>query len=124
MPFEIIVHAGEHILEVVYPPTPSEAEISEYATRVRQSIDSMGESWSALVDQRQLRDLPFELMKTLSGLNAYAQLKGMQRSARVVPDAAAGLKAWRMTKQALLTVPARTFESREEALAWLRDEHP
>jgi len=124
MRFEIIVHSAEKILEVVYPPSPTEADISDYASRVRQTIDTMGESWSALVDQRQLRALPFELMKTLSGLNAYAQLKGMQRSARVVPDAAAGLKAWRMTKQALLTVPARTFESREEALEWLREENP
>jgi hypothetical protein len=124
MGFEIVVHSGEQILEVVYPPSPSGADISEYAARVRQTIDSMGASWSALVDQRQLRALPFELMKTLAGLNAYAQLKGMQRSARVVPDAAAGLMAWRMTKQAMLTVPARTFDSREEAIAWLRDEEP
>jgi hypothetical protein len=124
MRFEIIVHSAEKILEVVYPPSPTEADISDYASRVRQTIDTMGDSWSALVDQRQLRELPFELMKTLSGLNAYAQLKGMQRSARVVPDAAAGLKAWRMTKQALLSVPARTFESREEALEWLREVEP
>jgi hypothetical protein len=124
MRFEIIVHSAEKILEVVYPPSPTEADISDYASRVRQTIDTMGASWSALVDQRQLRELPFELMKTLSGLNAYAQLKGMQRSARVVPDAAAGLKAWRMTKQALLSVPARTFESREQALEWLREVEP
>jgi hypothetical protein len=26
-----------------------------------------------------------------------------------------------MTKQAMLTIPARTFESRDEALAWLRN---
>lgn len=124
MAFDIIIHGDEHILEVVYPTVASEADVSHYAARVRQTIDSMGESWTALVDQRQLRALPRELMSTLAGLNAYAQLKGMQRSARVVPDAAAGLQAWRMTKQALLSVPARTFESREEAIAWLRDPAP
>lgn len=121
MAFDIIVHAEEHILEVVYPAAPTQEEVTAYAARVRQAIDGMGEAWGALVDQRQLKALPSGLMSTLAVLNAYAQLKGMQRSARVVSDAAAGLKAWRMTQQARLIVPARTFESREEALAWLRE---
>lgn len=124
MGFDIIVHTDDRILEVIYPSSPTVDEISEYTTRVRQAIDGMGDLWSALVDQRQLVVLPRPLMSTLAGLNSYAQLKGMQRSARIVSDAAAGLQAWRMTKQALLTVPARTFESREEALEWLRDPSP
>lgn len=121
MAFDIVVHAEEHILEVIYPATPTAEEIAAYAPRVRQTIDGMGDEWGALVDQRQLKALPSGLMTTLAVLNAYAQLKGMRRSARVVPDAAAGLKAWRMTQQARLIVPARTFESREEALAWLQE---
>jgi len=122
--FDIIVHGEEHILEVVYPSVASTEDVSHYADAVRQTIDRMGESWVALVDQRQLRSVPRALMSTLAGLNAYAQLKGMQRSARVVPDAAAGLQAWRMTRQALISVPARTFDSREEAIAWLREPEP
>jgi hypothetical protein len=45
----------------------------------------------------------------------------MKRSARVGSDAASGLQAWRMTKKAMLTIPTRTFETREAALAWLRN---
>jgi hypothetical protein len=45
----------------------------------------------------------------------------MQRSARVVIDPPSGLQAWRMTKRAMLTIPTRTFETRGEALAWLKN---
>ena len=61
------------------------------------------------------------MVDTLASLNAFAQHNGMKRSARVVSDAASGLQAWRMTKRALLTIPTRTFETREAALAWLRN---
>lgn len=121
MPFDIVVHAEQRVLEVIYPAAPSTEEISDYSARVRQAINGMGESWGALVDQRQLLALPQTLMSALAMLNAYAQLKGMRRSARIVADAASGLKAWRLTQQARLVIPARTFESREEALAWLRE---
>ena len=121
MGFNIVVHGEERILEISYPPAPTVEDIVAYAGRVRQAIDGMGEGWAALVDQRHLRTVPRELMPTLAGLNAYAQLRGMTRSARVVADAPSGLLAWRMTKQALLTIPARTFETRDEALEWLRE---
>jgi hypothetical protein len=60
-------------------------------------------------------------VSVMAKLNAYAQLKGMKRSARIVSTAASGLQAWRMTKQAMLSIPARTFESRGEALSWLKN---
>lgn len=122
MPFDITVHPTDRIIEFVYPPAPTAEEVTAYAAQVRKTIDAMGEgSWFALVDQRQLRSMSPELVNTLTGLNAYAQMKGMALSARVVSSAPAGLHAWRMTRQAMLSIPTRTFESREEALAWLKN---
>ncbi|MDC0714374.1 STAS/SEC14 domain-containing protein [Stigmatella sp. ncwal1] len=120
MPFQITVHQPERILEVVYPPQPSQQDVDEYLSRVKDIIEGLGE-WSALVDQSQLRVMPGTMVAVMAKLNAFAQLKGMKRSARVVSTAASGLQAWRMTKQAMLNIPARTFETRDEALAWLKN---
>ncbi|EAU64786.1 hypothetical protein STIAU_0392 [Stigmatella aurantiaca DW4/3-1] len=120
MPFQITVHQPERILEVVYPPQPSQQDVDEYLSRVREIIEGLGE-WSALVDQSQLRVMSATMVAVMAKLNAFAQLKGMKRSARVVSTAASGLQAWRMTKQAMLNIPARTFETRDEALAWLKN---
>jgi hypothetical protein len=122
MPFQIIVHEPDRILEVVYPSQPSQADVDDYLTRVRTAIDALAGEWSALVDQSQLRVMPSSVVAVMAKLNAFAQLKGMKRSARIVSTAASGLQAWRMTKQAMLNIPARTFESREDALQWLK--HP
>ena len=122
MPFQIIVHEPDRILEVVYPSQPSQADVDDYLTRVRAAIDALAGEWSALVDQSQLRVMPSSVVAAMAKLNAVAQLKGMKRSARIVSTAASGLQAWRMTKQAMLTIPARTFESRTDALKWLQ--HP
>ncbi|XXF77084.1 STAS/SEC14 domain-containing protein [Myxococcaceae bacterium GXIMD 01537] len=121
MPFQITIHPADRILEVVYPPQPTADDVQDYLKRVKEAMESLGGEWSALVDQAQLRVLPPNIVSVMASLNAYAQLKGMKRSARVVTDAASGLQAWRMTKQAMLNIPARTFESRDEALAWLRN---
>ncbi|MDY7227250.1 STAS/SEC14 domain-containing protein [Hyalangium rubrum] len=121
MPFQIIVHQPERILEVIYPPQPTTADLDDYLARVREIIDGLGGDWSALVDQSQLRVMPSQWVAAMAKLNAYAQLKGMKRSARIVSTAASGLQAWRMTKQAMLNIPARTFESRPEALHWLQN---
>ncbi|HYI03212.1 STAS/SEC14 domain-containing protein [Hyalangium sp.] len=121
MPFQITVHETDRILEVVYPPQPTQADVDDYLSRVRALIDGLGGDWSALVDQSQLRVMPSNMVSVMAKLNAYAQLKGMKRSARIVSTAASGLQAWRMTKQAMLSIPARTFESRGEALNWLKN---
>jgi hypothetical protein len=121
MPFQITVHAQDRILEVVYPPQVTAEALAEYLGDVKKAIASLGGEWSALVDQSQLRVMPTDVVSAMASLNAYAQLHGMQRSARVVSDAPSGLQAWRMTKRAMLTIPTRTFETRGEALAWLRD---
>jgi hypothetical protein len=121
MPFQITVHEPDRILEVVYPPQPTQADVDDYLTRVRTTIEAFNGEWSALVDQSQLRVMPSNMVSVMAKLNAYAQLKGMKRSARIVSTAASGLQAWRMTKQAMLSIPARTFESREDALHWLKN---
>lgn len=121
MPFQIIVHQPDRILEVVYPPQPTQADLDDYLARVKEHIEALAGDWSALVDQSQLRVMPSQWVAAMARLNAYAQLKGMKRSARIVSTAASGLQAWRMTKQAMLSIPARTFESRDEALHWLKN---
>lgn len=121
MPFQITVHEADRIIDVVYPPQPTAEDVTDYLKRIRETIARMDGPWSALVDQGQLRVMPPEMVATMASLNAFAQLRGMKRSARVVSDAASGLQAWRMTKQAMLTIPTRTFETREAALAWLRN---
>lgn len=121
MPFQITVHAQDRILEVVYPSQVTSADLSEYLTEVKKAIVGFAGEWSALVDQSQLRVMPTDVVASMAALNAYAQLHGMKRSARVVSDAPSGLQAWRMTKRAMLTIPTRTFETRHEALGWLRN---
>jgi hypothetical protein len=121
MPFQITVHAQDRILEVVYPPQVTAEDLAEYLAEVKKAMASFDGEWSALVDQSQLRVMPGDVVSAMASLNAYAQLKGMNRSARVVIDPPSGLQAWRMTKRAMLTIPTRTFETRGEALAWLKD---
>jgi hypothetical protein len=121
MPFQIIVHEPDRILEVIYPAQPSEADLKDYLARVKETIEKLAGDWSALVDQSQLRVMPAHMVAEMARLNAHAQLKGMKRSARIVSTAASGLQAWRMTKQAMLSIPTRTFETRGEALAWLKN---
>ncbi|MCP3104383.1 STAS/SEC14 domain-containing protein [Myxococcus sp. K15C18031901] len=121
MPFQINVHAQDHILEVVYPPQVTSEDLAEYLAEVKKAIVGFGGEWSALVDQSQLRVMPPDVVGAMATLNAYAQLHGMKRSARIVTDAPSGLQAWRMTKRAMLTIPTRTFETRADALEWLRN---
>ncbi len=121
MPFQITVHAQDRILEVVYPPQVTTEDLAEYLADVKKAITSLASDWSALVDQSQLRVMPSDVVTAMASLNAYAQLHGMKRSARVVSDAPSGLQAWRMTKRAMLSIPTRTFETRADALHWLRN---
>lgn len=120
MPFQIHVHP-QNILEVVYPAEVTAEDLAEYEKQLKGVIAGLGGEWSALVDQSQLRVMPTNVVGVMANLNAYAQLHGMQRSARVVTDPSSGLQAWRMTKRAMLNIPARTFQTRDEALAWLKD---
>lgn len=126
MPFEIIEHPGDAILEilpileVVYPTNPSDADVAAYDARARQIVVAQRRRrFCVLVDQRALPVMPPELVKVLAELNAYAAERGMVRSARVVSTTIAGLQMHHMARERGFEV--RNFESRDLALAWLHD---
>jgi hypothetical protein len=124
MPFEVVVHREDRILEVIYPAKPSATDITDYMDKVKKGIDAMeGGKWSSLVDQTRLQTLSSDLLKVVTQMNAYAANRGMIRTARVVVDAVASLQAWRMGKDANIDVPLQTFQTREDALEWIRGEN-
>ncbi|HEX9295996.1 MAG TPA: STAS/SEC14 domain-containing protein [Polyangiaceae bacterium] len=120
MPFEIIVHDAESIIEIIYPEKPTRGDVDDYVNRVKKIISRRRAPWLCLVDQRQLNLMPDGLYEQIAALNVYAQQRGMIRSARVVSSAVATLQANRMQRQSGLERPVRTFTSRDEAVAWLR----
>ena len=123
MPFEIVVHDTDAIVEIVYPENPTQEDVAEYVDRVRQIIARRQGPWSCLVDQRRLHLMPDRLYEQVAELNVYAQQHGMKQSARVVSSAVAAvasLQATRMRRQAALNGPVCTFTSRDDAIAWLR----
>lgn len=123
MPFEFRINLEDAILEVIYPARPSALDIANYTTSARKAIEQFnGAPWSSLVDQRQLPNIPPTLLRVVMEMNGYAERKQMRRDARVVADAVSSLQAWRMGKDAHLQVPVRTFQDRDEAIAWLRAE--
>jgi hypothetical protein len=119
MPFEIIIHRREAILEVVYPAHPSEREVADYLVRIRRSMAAMGGPWDCLVDQRKLSVMAPHLVERIAVLNAEAERLGMRRSARVVPSAVGQLQAGRMAREASLQATVRTFATPQEAMHWL-----
>ena len=122
MGFEILVHEGERIVEVLYPARPTDLEIEAYIRDIKAVMDRQPHGWRCLVDQRRLAVMPPDLVDRVAELNAYAAKRGMARAARVVATSVANLQTARMAKQVSLEVPIKTFTSRDAALAWLRDE--
>ena len=121
MPFRIEWHEGDGILEVVYPAAPTLGDVDTYAREVRARIEALaGRPWSCLVDQRVVGAMAPEAVQVIAELNAYAQATGMVRTARVVGSAVARLQSTRMVREAALRTEFRVFESRDEALTWLR----
>jgi hypothetical protein len=125
MPFRIELHEPEGILEVIYPVTPTLQDVEDYARNVRARIDAMaGRRWVCLVDQRDVGALSPEIVEVVADLNAYAEQHGMRRAARVVSSAVARLQSTRLVREAMLRTEFRVFESRDEAMAWLRAPRP
>lgn len=122
MPFQFVVHEEDRILEVVYPEELSPGDVVDYTTRVRTLIDAFKTPWASLVDQRDVKALTPELLRAVTQMNLYAANHGMERTARVVRDAVASLQASRIGGEVGLPVPIQTFQSREDALEWLRSE--
>lgn len=128
MPFEILQHPGDAILElvpiveVIYPAEPTAEDIASYVARAHAVIDSQRGPYCCLADQRALRIMSPELLATLGELNSYAYAHGMLRTARLVSSAIGGLQTRRLARDNQFEVEA--FESRDEALLWLREKQP
>jgi len=120
MPFDVRIHPGKSILEIVYPPVPSAHEVEDYAAQLRRIIPELTPEWASLVDQRGLEAMPKELLRAVATLNVYAEAHGMARSARVVSDEAEAMQSWRIAREGSVRVPIRSFQSRDEALDWLK----
>jgi len=126
VPFEIIEHMGDAIVElvpvveVIYPERPTANDIEAYVAHARAVIDAQhGRPFVCLADQRNVRVMPPELVTALSALNSYAHARGMLRTARLVSSAIANLQAHRLARE--LQFDLQAFESRETALAWLHE---
>jgi hypothetical protein len=119
MPFQIYVHEAADIIEVIYPPHPTQEDVAAYVTEVTRLLDARRRRFGCLVDQRALVVMSQELVHTVATLNAYAEIRGMVRSARIAPSQLAQAQTERMAREASLGVPAATFASRDEAIAWL-----
>jgi hypothetical protein len=129
MPFEIIEHPGDAIteimslVEVVYPSHPTPEDVEAYVARAHEVIDAQhGQPFCCLADQRAIRVMSPELVVALGELNRYAYARGMRRTARLVSSAMGGLQAHRLAREHQLEL--QVFESRDAALAWLRERQP
>jgi hypothetical protein len=119
MSFQVYVHEAHDIIEVIYPPHPTQEDVAAYVEEVTRVLDVRRRRFGCLVDQRALVLMPPDLVHTVASLNAYAEMRGMVRSARVAPSDLAQAQTQRMAREASLGVPAATFASRDDAVAWL-----
>ena len=119
MTFQVYVHDAASIIEVIYPPRPTREDVAAYVALITRLLDERRRRFGCLVDQRALVVMPPDLVHTVATLNAYAELRGMVRSARIAPSDLAEAQTQRMAREASLGVPAATFASRDEAVRWL-----
>jgi hypothetical protein len=126
MPFEIFVHPGDAIIElvpiveVIYPPNPTPEDIQAYVARAHEVIDAQhGRPFCCIADQRAVRVMTPELVAALGELNTYAYAHGMLRTARLVSSTIAELQTRQLARENRFEVEA--FESRNAALLWLRE---
>jgi hypothetical protein len=121
MPFVITEHPKDHIVEVTYPAEPTAGDVADYTMRIKRAMDEQKQPWCCLVDQRALKMISPKLMEKITLLNGYAQKRGMKKTARVVSSNAAMLQAMQMAEKTELHARVRSFMTREEALAWLKE---
>ena len=123
MGFRITHHPERRIIEVVYPPSPTLEDVAVYKVEIGRLIEVAAAqgAWCCLVDQRELKVLDPNLVDPIASMNALAHGRGMRRSARLVKGALATLQAGRIARTADLGGLVRTFEDREQALAWLQE---
>ena len=119
-PFVITVHVKERIIEVKYPPRPTEATFTQYDREVRAAIEKLGAPWDCLVDQSAFSAFAPELTPKIAELNRWAAGKGMRRTTRVVASSAIGeLQSARVLRDGGVSGIATIFHTRAEAWAAL-----
>jgi hypothetical protein len=122
MGFSINHDRERQVIEVVYPPSPTPEDVAAYLGEIRQAMEAAAAQgpWCCLVDQRDLKVLDPALVGEIATMNAFARARGMRKSARLVKGAMAELQAGRIARAAELDGRVRTFEDRDQALAWLQ----
>lgn len=83
--FRIVVHPAERVIEVIYPPKPTDASFDRYEGQIRAAITELGPPWRCLVDQRSVPVFDAVLGARIARLNEWAGRQGMEKSVRVVP---------------------------------------
>jgi hypothetical protein len=119
MPFRIVQHRGDHIVEVTYPDTISALDHADYTIQIKQVIDAQPATWGLLVDQRTQR-LDDKLKGKMLALYGYAMKRGMKASARVLGSSLEALRLADLVRGTTMKGVVRAFEERAEAYEWLR----
>jgi hypothetical protein len=121
VPFQILVDDARDFIEIVFPESPTPADVEEYAVRAQQMIESIRRPVRLLVDQSRVPVMPPALEEASTRLNRMAAKRGVvSRMARVVSTAVAALQMTRIGRET--DVPLTSFTSREEAMDWLMGE--
>jgi hypothetical protein len=121
MPFKVVEHHADHIVEVIYPTSLTPLDHAEYTIQMKQIIERQTVDWGLLVDQRALRaKFDDRLKDKLLALNSYAQKRRMIRSARVVNSPLDAVWLADLIRDTELKGILRVFTDRNEAFAWLK----
>jgi hypothetical protein len=119
MPFRIVQHRSDRILEVVYPPTISSLDHADYTIQIKQVIDAQVQPWGLLVDQGAHR-IDDKLKGKVMALYGYAAKRKMVASARIVGSSLEQLRLSEMLRGSELKPLVRAFDARGDAYEWLR----
>jgi hypothetical protein len=119
MPFRIVQHRSDRIVEVVYPESISALDHADYTIQIKQLIDAQTTTWGLLVDQRAHR-IDDKLKGKMLALYGYAAKRRMLASARIVASTLEQLRLNDLLRGTELKALVRAFESRGDAYEWLR----
>jgi hypothetical protein len=119
MPFRIVQHRSDRIVEVVYPDTISALDHADYTIQIKQLIDAQTVSWGLLVDQRAHK-IDEKLKGKMLALYGYAAKRRMAASARIVGSTLEQLRLNELLRGTELKALVRAFEARGAAYEWLR----
>ena len=116
--FRITIHWAERIIEIRWPEAPSLAAIGRFEEEVHSAVSRLGEGWSCLVDDSELKLVSEEVARRAAEVIAWSRTRGHRMSARV---AGRGDAAHLMIVKAAPpgTTFAAPFSTRSEAWAAL-----